>query len=614
MSERARLITIVTAFVCICLGAWLWQSRSGPGNVVPPETSELEPLAEAVADAPTIAPSVQPASEPETSKRTARGLFGQVTDEAGTPLANVQVTLTNATLEKTNRTTNATGAYSFPVKGYKKYTLEFEAAGHVPQRRFNLKPGNKPVDIQMPRTAYLEGNVVTAAGRYPISDFSLLFQNNNGLPRVKRENFKQHRDSKGAFKIDGIHPNSHGTLWARAPGYAEMEIPLQTPNAGTTGSGLIVQMELGNTLRGRVMNEEQMPIAEAWIFRGFVPTSPEERLEADKFVSDARGVFQITDLGIGDHQISAYKEGYQYDRNSIEIVSGDNETVFTLIEGGTLTGTVTLEGVPVEEARVECVIQSTRQDGEGYTVRGKTDAQGEFNLAGVAGGTGIVSITFSKAGQQRNKTKPVLMQVGLTTHVRFDFARPQSSLEGFLMLTEAKTTSGKIRLLIDSDGVLERRTVNVRSDGYYLVENLPPGYVHLKAFGPRIKGERSVQGELLPGERLQIDMLLYTGAKLFCQLEDIPEDADLVVMVFSESTEVPATINIDEYEELSDTAVAVAYVSGESVEVEGLDPGTYAITVIAVPSDSDSNLSNMQTSTHIVTVTEEPEQEIELFF
>ena len=48
--------------------------------------------------------------------------------------------------------------------------------------------------------------------------------------------------------------------------------------------------------------------------------------------------------------------------------------------------------------------------------------------------------------------------------------------------------------------------------------------------------------------------------------------------------------------------------------MEGLAPGTYAMTVVAFPTSSSSNLSAMQTTTAIVTLTDEPEQEVVLSF
>jgi hypothetical protein len=618
MSERVRLILVVAAVVGVCLLAWRLQMRDAPnetplqvhGTSAPQQEAEI-PKEDSI---PIAAAEPEKISE-EPERTVKRGIFGRIISDEGVPINKATLTLISERAEKKTQRTDAKGEFAFSGNGRETYQLRVEAAGYAPRHFDHIQVSKKSLDLSVLKFATIEGNVVAAAGRQPVKSFSYFVRNELYHRPPQDKDLTYVEDPEGAFSIDGIHPESHATLWIRASGYAEKATEFRTPKSGGTRSDFLIQLDRGNNIRGRVMNETSTPIHDALVFRGIVPLDEEAREANDKVVSDGFGNFVIAGLSLGDHQISAYKEGYQYVQKVVDVVEGGSEVTLTLIEGGTLNGTVFLQGTPVPNASVTATIHSARIDGEAYAAGARTDERGRFTITGVAGGTGTIEVNFTKNRLKRNKVQPVEVAVGGTTDIAFEFSRPQSSLEGYLMLTENKPTSGRVQLLIDSDGTLERHSVTVRADGFYSFESLPPGNVYLKAFGPRIKGERTVQGVLHPNETLQLDLLLYSGSDLTCYVENIPKKTHPVAMVLSDWVEVPATLNLDQYEQLSDKAFAVVNVMNESVEIKGVEPGTYTITIIAVPSSSSSNLENMQTTTvSPITITDEPEQEIELSF
>jgi hypothetical protein len=104
-------------------------------------------LAISILIAPPIAPAQATAPTPAHAHAPADtgSIFGNVSDQQGTPLGGAQVTLTNlATKESTNGSTDGTGAYSFKDLKPGRYSIVFESKGLVSKTEsLEVKPGKK---------------------------------------------------------------------------------------------------------------------------------------------------------------------------------------------------------------------------------------------------------------------------------------------------------------------------------------------------------------------------------------------------------------------------------------------------------------------------------------
>src|ERR1700678_2058817 len=76
-------------------------------------------------------------------------IWGNVTDNHGSPLGGAKVTLVNEdTKEATGASTDGTGQYRFEGLKPGNYDLTFDASGLVPkQHHIRIKPGTKKVEV-----------------------------------------------------------------------------------------------------------------------------------------------------------------------------------------------------------------------------------------------------------------------------------------------------------------------------------------------------------------------------------------------------------------------------------------------------------------------------------
>ncbi|HEY0704282.1 MAG TPA: carboxypeptidase-like regulatory domain-containing protein [Candidatus Acidoferrales bacterium] len=86
---------------------------------------------------------------PTTSSAPAASIWGNVTDNHGSPLGGASVTLLNEdTKVSTGGSTDGTGQYHFEHLTPGNYNLTFTGTGTVPkQHHVRIKPGTKKVEV-----------------------------------------------------------------------------------------------------------------------------------------------------------------------------------------------------------------------------------------------------------------------------------------------------------------------------------------------------------------------------------------------------------------------------------------------------------------------------------
>lgn len=92
---------------------------------------------------------VPPQSSPAHAQSATASIWGNVTDNQGSPVGGAKVTLLNeGTKETTGGSTDGTGQYHFENLLPGKYTVSFDAHGFVPkQHQVHLKPATKKVEV-----------------------------------------------------------------------------------------------------------------------------------------------------------------------------------------------------------------------------------------------------------------------------------------------------------------------------------------------------------------------------------------------------------------------------------------------------------------------------------
>jgi len=627
MSERVRLIVIVFLFVGLIYGAWRFQNQSpeNEGVDAEPVTHERseyhpEPPREPVAiettrlPLPEVQKPIPKKKSDVVRRRGGKQIFGVVVNDLGEPIENATVEMSHPQERKTI-VTKADGEFSFKINNVRPQHFVARASGHAPGSVDGWGASKDPYEFRLLRTSKLEGFVVAMLGREPIQEFSLLLKNNGGeYYPYDFPNLKTYQHETGAFELEGVYPTGKAKLFVRAKGFADTLVPIGAIESGATHRDFVVAMPPGNSIRGQVVNEGGSPIEDAWVMVNGEYVGSRQWEISEKTLTDEEGFFEVGDLAAGITSIYASKEGYRHDYKDIIVKRGGPRVTLRLVEGGTLRGLVRLDGKPVSGAAMKFTREGIVEDLWEHNERSFTDEEGMYNVSGVLEGYGMVSITFDQDGVQRNMEKFAQIAVGNTTETNFDFETYKSSVEGRIQLTKTKTTSGEAHMIVNADGILERRSMRVSSNGRYSFKNVPPGKVTMKVYGPKIKGERMFTGELLANQKLRLDAPLYGGRSVMCSIVNEIDDAYLVVMVFPEDTPVPYSLNEETYEVLSAKAEFVVNASGSQAKIENIEPGVYTFTAIAVPSNSGSDLSYIPTASSKITVTDTSEQNLTLSF
>lgn len=289
----------------------------------------------------------------------------------------------------------------FKVRGLQEgtYGLSAQAAGYSNGRAGRVQADTTDLIMVLMDKGGISGRVSTASGQ-PVTKFSLeVLRSRPGNAQYGITGSVYRLESAdGSYTIKDLDPGSY-LLLARADGYAA------TYSSGFNIDreqldGIDIAMKAGGTVRGRVVDSDGNPLAQAEISlhgQSFDPKGlnslfgatlgDADNIPSHKVRSDAEGRFVMENAYAGDVQLffehgehlgqavpATILEGAQVDLGDIRLYRGG--AIFGMVrdhEGGLLTGgTVTL----------------TRKDSNDFFHRSTTvDARGRYSFKGLETGT-----------------------------------------------------------------------------------------------------------------------------------------------------------------------------------------------------------------------------------
>ena len=192
-----------------------------------------------------------------------------------------------------------------------------------------------------------------------------------------------------------------GRFGASHPGHAPSPFYLVRPASTGGPATRTLQLRLGEqtaSLVGLVVDALGQPVGNAEIeLQSRAPTPKDADLPAPprRFVSDARGAFQAVDLPPGPLRYGVRKRGFGRGEGAIELAAGDRVSArLVLPPSCRLVGTThDADGRPLANAWVS--VGSAR---EFPLLRTTSDAEGRFELDGIAPGTEAVHAQWQKDG------------------------------------------------------------------------------------------------------------------------------------------------------------------------------------------------------------------------
>lgn len=160
-------------------------------------------------------------------------------------------------------------------------------------------------------------------------------------------------------------------------------------------------LDAGETFTGRVVDADGAPVPGAWVAAVPVPpgTDPYRVGYPGAWgppivtVAGRDGGFRVAGLDAGPHAVRAWAAGYLPDAHVVDVPAGSGRT-FEIVAALTIAGRVTFsDGAPAPGVRVTAM----HADGGGYG-EARTDSDGRFEVAGLAGGTYRIEVAPTSGG------------------------------------------------------------------------------------------------------------------------------------------------------------------------------------------------------------------------
>lgn len=422
--------------------------------------------------------------------------------------------------------------------------------------------------IEIPPGATLTGRVVDAESDSPIPSFAIGVSGDRSgagiviqtLPVV--QNFE---NETGEFVLEHV-TSDPAELIVRAPGYVEKRVRGIEAPAGETREGLLVELERGTTVTGRVTDESGSALSGVRISRVEQSRMMGPPPVGGGTATDAEGRYEAGPFDGESVTLRFERDGY---RDEVLDVKLDRERVTAdarLSRGATIAGQVVTEsGAPVAGAAV-----SVSAGGPFDRNSTTSDSSGMFKLEGV--GEATAQVTAEKSGYVP-ATEDVNPSAGRTLR---------------LVLGEGGTVAGRVRGL--SPGELADTSVQVRSgatvrsarvdqSGAFRVDGVKAGTASVSAtsrgFGPGRTSPVSTV-EVARGGETWVDIDMSGGYQISGEVMINGEPASDVMVTFIPADPVVQTRS-------SATSDALGRYSAN-----GLQAGAYRVSAVRFGTSSMS--------------------------
>lgn len=513
-------------------------------------------------------------------------ISGRVTNTRGAPIEKAAVFVQS----EDTVFTDADGTYIVPDLSTGEYQLSAAHNQYTSAERVTVAAGTANVNFVLVDNAAIEGRLLSARTGQPITVFSM------GTGVI--------HEPEGRFRVTVSEGES--TVTFRAEGYVETQVKLPYVVAGETRRDVIVRLESGNTLAGRVVDSSRVGIDGVEIFRGEVP-SPMMHQQSP-LTTRADGSFSLDGVPAGPNRISARHPRFVASTVNVNVIPGaTNRVEIVLSSGGGVEGRITLDREPVAGLQVFVTYGVEHKSTE-------TDADGRYVLSGLVDGPAQVNASLQNGADYRRKSSQFIVTSGFTTEINFDFVSSTSVIEGIVY--ESPNTpirqSAQLSAQVDTGGnVWESVSTETDAVGRFLLEGVPAGEVmlqmHSNGFPPKI--ERFTIGN---GQRLRHDVLLYGGATIRAQVR---ADWRGQVYVVQGAVEIKSMTREMVFALERKLAGAALVVDGVA-EIPGLEPGTYTVVAFIVDEanfrEGDDPFDHMLVDSEVVTLSKDEVKSVQL--
>lgn len=524
-------------------------------------------------------------------------ISGRVTDEAGKPIQRAYLNANSMQGGGSygNAQTDANGQYEIASLKDAVYRVEVHHPQHTRKTAEDVAAGTRNLDFVLGKRGSVEGRVLAASTRQPITDFFIY--HTAGTQRLEpwmRDAFRGVHDAEGRFALNDVEAGD-ATVHVQARGYAPASQHVGNLVGGGTVSGVEILLEPGVQVEGTVVNSSGTPVAGAQVFLGEAPMY--NRGQSALAQTDREGRFTLDTLPGGASRIAVSHPSYAPGYADVNLNAGARGTVqIVLGSGGTVEGMVTSGGTALAGQGVGLYFPSPT--GQGFQATAQTDANGWYEFKGLQEGTAQVSASILLT-QNRNRSRNQQAEIrdGAVTRVDFDFPVATASIEGYILqdeATQAPVPNVGITLSIQTPGGDEGSFVQSGADGSYAFDNLPAGAATFSVYVPGMS-RRSSTVQLGEGQHLRQNIFVGGGAAIACVFAGVPEGYMAGATVFVGDLPMPQTIEEMNSIETRRLMAGMAQVDPSGVaRIAGLEAGIYTVFGLIQPQVQDLNSPNLE--------------------
>lgn len=416
-------------------------------------------------------------------------VFGTVRDASGGPIEGARLTWLTAGAGAVGDTppiwgsatlSNATGAYELCVVGGRQIVItEVSADGYGAVVYQTGVWGRRKLDFALVPESTIVGRVIREDTGAPVAQALVTLTGAQwGVERTA--NRAAFTGTDGRFRISGVAGGAH-FLDAQADGFATARETWVNVAAGQTTEPIDLVLETRSVVRGKVIDSGK-PVAGV-----VVSARSPDRASADA-VSQADGTFVLERVPRGQVRFLARPHEVEHPKTYTVDRPDQDGVVLEVDTLGTLIGTVTRKGQPVEGALVELNGINAHEIGP---VRSGVD--GRFEAHGLRPGTWIVFAGSDREGAFGRAPKEVQLDAGETEEVTVEM--PYSAAISGTVVDQDGAPVPAVTVVFQHTGLDDVGLATTSADGRYRAAMM----VGSGTYRPSVRlGSRSTQGTMRP--------------------------------------------------------------------------------------------------------------------
>ncbi len=405
---------------------------------------------------------------------------GRVTDQDGSPLEGAEVHVSEETFFTMGRsgepepeaTSDSAGMFTFASRADgETVDLEISLDGYVSEPvRGVAVPTHRPLEVKLWQASRISGRVVDASDE-PVAgaQFHTLNMRRRMRMSSSTSSGRTESDSDGVFVIEGVAPGEIH-LVIRAEGFVASELKDLVVEPGQDLEDVIVRLERGATVLGRVTDVNGLPVADVE-----VATQPTARSFTMAGRASTRsgddGRYRLDGVRTGRQSIVATHADHAPVEKSFDVEAGENQLDIAFEASVEISGRIVDSlGAPIGGAHVGLSGRGRFRSDQAV----RTDSSGAFSLDFATPGTN--ELTADADGFAPRTEKVEVGPGGLSgVEIRLDQG---AAIVGRILGLDERELAG-IEVFANTRQAWAMGVV--AADGTYRIEDLAPGKYSLSA-------------------------------------------------------------------------------------------------------------------------------------